>query len=517
MNKDVGTAGFFYPSIFSKNNKQVKEAFECGEIDYAELTQWNFVDEFFCFILKTGFLKYADSTYPNPREKNSVPIWFLISTQFVLRIYTGKYHQLKHLLNSGSILTRLGFNIANINCEGFNNKNKNDRKVVADTDSIRRFFKDTRPDELRRWFNTDLQSWFKSKRAYLNEGLFILDQSHLVVPDNPRYEKAVKMPVDEFGQWYRGYKKLSIEQKKAHPLHSCYTFSSLLHANDSEDHFHIAGYEYGPGNEDELVQARKLIFNHCDRFPGVMKELIVDRGYIDGSLISKLKNNYNVDVLIPLKSNMDTYKDAVSIAKRTDKWELTEHVLKKNGELKKETKSVLVENIELWDQCPIKLNIYVSYTKRWSNSRQKYDEYYWVLASSKNYKSTKKAIERYALRFQIEERFRQLKTSWEINKFSSPAEGLIEAHLCFISLTYSMLQLYFRKNDLRKEAHQMLSTLRQGEKTGKDAVIVYADGKFGVLDLDYCFVTIAGLEDGPRKKISEIMTRQMEARKKREQ
>ena len=48
-------------------------------------------------------------------------------------------------------------------------------------------------------------------------------------------------------------------------------------------------------------------------------------------------------------------------------------------------------------------------------------------------------------------------------------------------------------------------------------MIVYADGKFGVLDLDYCFVTIAGLEDGPRKKISEIMTRQMEARKKREQ
>ena len=374
---------------------------------------------------------------------------------------------------------------------------------------------DTKPEQLRNWYNRDIQKWFKSKRAFKADGLFIIDQSHLVVPDNPNYKSAVKMPVDEHGQWYRGYGKLSNEQKKAFPLHRCYTFSSLLHANESENHFHLAGYEYGPGNEDELPQARRLVFDFCENFPGVIRELIIDRGYIDGNFLGKLKTEYNVDVLIPLKSNMDTYKDAISIAEQTDKkrWEITEYEKKQNGTLKKETRSILIEGIDLWDECSIKLNTYVSHTKRWSSSRQKYDEYYWVLATSKKFESNQKAIERYGLRFQIEERFRQLKKSWKINKFSSPAESLIEAHLCFTSLTYSMLQLYFRKHDLQKQTHQMLNTLRQGEKTGKDAVVVYANNKFGVLDLDYCFLTIAGLEDGPRQKIAKLMKKQMEAKK----
>ena len=77
-----------------------------------------------------------------------------------------------------------------------------------------------------------------------------------------------------------------------------------------------------------------------------------------------------------------------------------------------------------------------------------------------------------------------------------------------------MLQLYLRKTDLQEETHKMLRSLRQSERTGKDAVAIYANENYGVLDLDYCFATVAGLEDGPRKKIQEIMIGQMEARKK---
>ena len=47
--------------------------------------------------------------------------------------------------------------------------------------------------------------------------------------------------------------------------------------------------------------------------PGVVKRLILDRGFIDGEKISRLKKEHGVDTLIPLRKNMDVYQDAVAL------------------------------------------------------------------------------------------------------------------------------------------------------------------------------------------------------------
>lgn len=44
---------------------------------------------------------------------------------------------------------------------------------------------------------------------------------------------------------------------------------------------------------------------------GVMKLLIVDRGYIDGKFISMVKLELYSDVLVPLRCNMDALEDAI--------------------------------------------------------------------------------------------------------------------------------------------------------------------------------------------------------------
>ena len=78
------------------------------------------------------------------------------------------------------------------------------------------------------------------------------------------------------------------------------------------------------------------------------------------------------------------------------------------------------------------------------------------------------------MRTQIEERFRQFKRDWYIADFPSPDSSLIESHVCFTLLTYSLLQMYLRREDLQKLTHKMISTLRAEEHLGKDAVLVYA-------------------------------------------
>lgn len=44
-----------------------------------------------------------------------------------------------------------------------------------------------------------------------------------------------------------------------------------------------------------------------------MRRLILDRGFLDGEAIGRVKKEYGVDVLIPLKKNMELYKDALGI------------------------------------------------------------------------------------------------------------------------------------------------------------------------------------------------------------
>jgi len=47
---------------------------------------------------------------------------------------------------------------------------------------------------------------------------------------------------------------------------------------------------------------------------GVIKWLILDRGFIDGERISRCKRDWGIDVLIPMKKNMDIWTDAWALA-----------------------------------------------------------------------------------------------------------------------------------------------------------------------------------------------------------
>lgn len=511
----IGSGGFLLPQIYRHEQKKVEDAFARGELDYVDLSQWSFADELLCFSLQSDFFRFADRSYPNPRVKNEVPIWFLVASQLVLRVHnSGVYSQLDYFLNSGSVLTKIGFNVGGRGSVGFNNKNIKSRKTAVNHDTVRKYFRDTDPKKIREWYNNDVQTWFRTRKAYDPKGLFILDQSHLVVPKNDNYKDAVYMPVDEHGQLYKNLSRMTEEQKKALPYHPCYSLSCLLHVGPSSNMFHVAGYDFAAGNEDELPQAQNLVPNFCKKYPEVMKELIVDRGYLSGEFISELKKKHGVDILIPLKSHMDDYKDAFEIAKKKE-WKKTGEIKDREGRIVKETRTAFIENMELWNNCSVKLQVYVNRTKKWNAKSEQYEEHCWALASTKKYPSEKAAIQRYSLRTQVEERFRQLKRSWNIGKFPSPAPGLRESHVCFILLTYSLLQLYLRRKDLREMTRKTIETLRRDESLGKNVVLVYHKGGFAVLNLDDCLLKTISMSSESQQKLRDILEKQKEVRGQR--
>lgn len=509
--------GFSFPIVYQKNQKHIEDCLSQGDIDYAELTRWQFPDEFLCFVMERKLLEYVNRTYPNPREKNEVPIWFLICCQFVMHLHqTGHYHHLGFLLNSGSLLTRFGFNVGSPHI-GFNGKNKKVRKTAIHADTPRKFFKDTSSQAIRQWYRKELQTWFRQQRTFDHRGLFVLDQSHLVVPDNKNYKEAVKMPVDEHGQLYANLSSLTSEQKQGLIYHPCYALTTLLNVARECPQFHVAGYELGPGNEDELVQAARLVPAFCRQFSGLMKLLIIDRGYIDGEFIGKIKHDHGVDVLIPLKKSMVNAQESIAIATMENRWECVELEKNVHGKVILKKEIAPVRNLELWDSFKGKTHACTTRYSYWNEQEETYDERYAVLASTKMFTDPKDFIAYYDLRVQTEERFRQFKQDWYITDFPSPHAALIETHVCFTLLTYSLLQLYLQRNDLQEQTRQMISTLRRDERLGTDAVLVYAREHYGVFDLDDYTYRVAGLQETPRQKLMKIMALQKEARLKREQ
>ncbi len=483
--------------IYEENKSNVVNALKEGRVDYLDSNSWAFQECFFAFLLGMKFFQICGSSYPSPRHKEEVPVWFQLAGQTQLKLHQqAAYSRLPGLIKAGPILTKLKFNIGGEE-GGFNNKNKNQREVPVDFDCVRKFFKDTDKDELNRWHNEKVIKFIRHNRGIDKDGIFLLDQTHLVVPDNSNYKGAEWAYVDEHGQRI-DTKEMTDEQKKAIKPRLCYSLSLLVHLG-ADGSTVVCGYKLGGGNDDELAHGPELVRQFIKAVgKGVMKKLIMDRGYISGEFINELKTEHNVDVVIPLRKNMNALKDSLRIAEKLKKKEWTEYRTHEKGN-KKYTESVLyVGDVEEWEQTGLK--VYVSLMKTTAPGEE---EKSWGLCTTFRPGNAGKAFELYKKRSRIEEVNKQMKTNWRINKFSSPNESLIEAHVLFTLLTYSLIQLYLMKKHLTDLANKAIDSLRAETGLGKDCVVVYYENHFAVLHTNYYTEIILELEETSRNRLKK--------------
>lgn len=107
----------------------------------------------------------------------------------------------------------------------------------------------------------------------------------------------------------------------------------------------------------------------------------------------------------------------------------------------------------------------------------------WILVTTLNINNPVKIYELYELRTDIEERHKQLKVFWGINKFTTPDFALNVAHVFFTILAYSVIEFYFKKSHLKNLAAKTIKTLQYQECMGKNNVIVYVNDYFAVFDI----------------------------------
>lgn len=521
--------------VFENNKPFVIDEFREGRFDYVELASDVAETKFFQFLFGKQIVDRLARHYPSPRERHHVPLWMYVSSQLSLRLHgQHSFHSYPLIIRAGGLIDALGPEVARrdidsqsgdltVQCAGFNERNLYPRQTPCDQDYLRKLARDTEPQQLEEWYNRHVSAIYAELGAFDSEGLFIADGTYLFVPDNAHYEDSQRLLFDEHN--HPVSKKQEQEMSKAQRARCrwrrCYKAVLLMHSDAAGERFLIVGVRVLRGNESEATALWPLVDTFLATVgAGVMTVLLLDRGFLNGPQIGRLKTDHGIDTVIPIRKDMNLREDVEGLMKLTTNWEeykaihrppLPDATAASHGQpphprarsrertrqetlarqkaereaktppdpshVRERTWLGRFPGLTSWWDCPVPLTgVY---------SREVYADGHedtWLLVATNPDWSAPRVRDLYGLRTDIEERHRQVKCFWDLTRFHSTAWSLVVSQTVFVCLTYSLLQIH-----LWRQGHQELNrrtwpTTRRLLPDG-DRVIVYRQQHFAFFTL----------------------------------
>ena len=465
-------------TVIEYQPQKVLAAFRRGEFDNLEVIGQADERDFFQRCFQERILTRLADSMPTVRKKQEVPRWFILAANLSLKLHQeNSFLAFERVVRCGGLLSALPPDLAAkhldaktrqwaLHCEGFNDKNSYDRATPCDQDTLRKALKDVPAAHWLEWFNGSIQKVFQADGFFDPEGIFIGDGSYLFVPDNPAYEGSVVMWFDEHNHPV-DYEQLSPEQRKHAHRERCYKWVSLLHLRGGA--YVYAGVVLLPGNVHEVGPLFKLVEQFVKTAgTGVIKWLILDRGFIDGQQLSRCKQEWGIEIVIPIKKNMDIWTDAWALAQR-ERWEplpqasapaapippsrpeaLRRREAKRQQTLGQRKEALppppLEERYTHSDYC------WIGGFRSWTAAtvpisavclRDHYADGQhkdWALMSTYLAREPMRLLDYYRKRTVIEERHRQLKCFYDLSDFRSRSFNAIAAQVVMVLLTYTLRQ-----------------------------------------------------------------------------
>jgi hypothetical protein len=499
----------------------VLEAFRRGEFDQIEIIGQADEKEFFELCFKEKILAALAQEMPTARKKEEVPSWFVLAANLSLKLHQeNSFYAFERVVRCGGLLQALPPEIASkhldpqtkqilLDCRGFNDKNHYPRATPCDQDTLRKFVKDVESQRWMDWFNGPVQQVFQAQGFFDPAGVFVGDGSYLFVPDNPAYEGSVVMWFDEHNHPV-DYDKLTPEQRKKAHRERCYKLVSLLHLRGNC--YVYAGLAVVPGNAHECPVLYQLVENFVQHVvKGVIKVLILDRGFIDGKNLTRCKQEWGIDVLLPMKKSMDIWEDAWALAKQCTWQELAvptpppkpspahrpEVIVRR--ELKRQktlaarkakapapdpaevlvrTESCPIKGFTSWSECAVPIHVLLL---RDSYADGHQDQ--WALMSTADFVNPGLPKQQYDQRPKIEERHRLLKCFHDLSDFRSCSFNLIAAQVVFILLSYTLRQWQLWKLLQDELAGKTPGLLRRQLSVHNQYVVIYHEHAYTQMPL----------------------------------
>ena len=451
--------------ILHQHPKKVLENLKQGEVDSIEYAVDQITDEFMIYGLRGGLLDELSKSFPDPRKEGEITVNQILSAS-IAGHFQDMYaiSQSPYALHSPILLAELGLNVkVLVEGEGISRRGTKENTPFSG-DVIRKMLYEMEASSLVDWYNRYVG------RAYLRQAdyapcIHILDCTKLVVNyENEHYEGSGVVTNDE-GEQERGYKLGSLR--------------SLL-----DDGGIITAIAFGAIQVHDLTLCKDILLKSVHLKPGDL--LIVDRAYIDGKTISILKLRRGVDTLIPLRSDMNAYKDAIESAyyHADVPWEKHPTVARENQQIKK------IEHLDyMWDECSVPMiGCVVRELKEGrdgSGGREDYD--HMVFGTTRLRLTGSRMIRTYELRPEIEEDHRQWKDGpWDMAEFTSTSLVQILYHVICVLLAYNLCEIYSNTRAGEQFAQKTLRQLRREQaRSHKVGVLVYVENYYAIFDIRF--------------------------------
>ena len=509
--------------VFEQDKGRVKESLRTGTIDYLETVSEGAETDFFKYLNTRGILKQLAETYPLRRKKKEVPTWLYIASDLSLRLHgMQSFHGYPFVVRTGGLLNAFGPEVGKkvvhpetgqvtIHCPGFNQKNRYDRQTPCDQDWLRKMAKATEAEALLAWYSGEVPRLLEREKLFDPEGIFIGDASYVFVPNNPHYEGSSVMLFDEHNHPVRE-DDLTKEERRRCRLRRCYKWVELLHTNSRGEFFYFVAMHLGPGKDHEnpiLYDLVETFLKTVDR--GVMKRLVVDRGFLDGPRIGHLKKAWKVDTVVALRSDMNVIEDARGLLRLgpvlwQDYYPASKELpvvgplgiaipQPRKKDLPPE-KVVAFNHLTSWDTCPVDLTVVLTKQRRKEP---------WGIATTDETADAPAVRHLYHLREAIEERHRQIKVFWDLAKFHSPDFNLVTNQVVFVGLMYTLLQM-----QLYSENHPELNRLTRRSLLHQmlpysNHLVVYAKQYYAFFDApEYTEIVMTIEEPGKSKLLRKV-------------
>jgi hypothetical protein len=541
---------------FQYDRSFVLDALRNGDVDYLEHVSEAAEADLFRHLIRRQVIQRLAESYPTPRKKEEVPVWIYLSSELSLKLHGAQsYHAFPRILRAGGLIEALGPELGGrktthpvtgdvtLACPGFNDKNDYDRQTPCDQDFLRKFAHDTQTDLLHAWFNREVPRALRSLGLFDPEGLFIGDASYLFVPDNDHYEHSDLLWFDEHNHPVNP-DEVDLSGKR-YQQHRCYKLVSLIHVNRQRDFFFTVAARVVSGRRHECPILYDLVEEVVRAVhKGFIKILIVDRGLIDGARMGHLKQDLGIDTIVPLRTNMDLYADAIGLTRlRGFAWEpyvppdppapvasasprpaaVEKREAKRQRTLAKrraeaaaavpsgqtalpviqpQTLLGLGRGLLSWSQCPVPLTAVVN------RERDEHGETKdWVLVTTSDRFSAALIRSTYELRPAIEERHRQYKCFWDLTRMHSCAFSLVVNQALMVLLAYTLVQAHLVLRQRQALTSGVWERAWQLLSPSLEIVAVYYRQRFCLLTLAEFGRILLDIAEPVRGKLREKLRR----------
>jgi hypothetical protein len=538
-------------TLYEEDRTYVIDKFHDGHFDYIEVIQEVVQRDFFRYVAKAGLLQRLADSYPTPRTKPEVPTWFYLAADMAMRLHGNHaFNGFPWVVSTGGLLAAFGPSLGTrhvdpetgqlrVECPGFNKKNDYPRSTPCHPDYLRKIAGDTASSRLLDWYNLDVQRIYRQRRFFDKGGLFIGDGSYLFVPDNPNYEGSVVMLFDEHNHPVskEALARMTPAQAVRVSRRRCYKLVSLLHTDETGNFFLYAGIAVVPGNDHEAPVFWQMVDEFVARVgKGVIRHLILDRGFIDGERIGRAKQAYGIDTTIGVRSNMDAYRDAVGLATLPETiWEqhprrtrpaeppVKRHLidasraepLRRREAKRQQTLArrrqeqglpeplppsqwiAKINRTTSFSSCPVPLDVVLC-----TPEKNPAGEDAWAIMTTAEDATAAAVVNRYERRVDIEERHRHIKCFWDITDFKSPDINLLVNQVVFTLLTYTLLQQHLLQQGKKAFNKATQSRLREKLVPVAEHITVFTDQRYARFSTYEYTVMVMAVPERSRAKLA---------------